>query len=186
MLDPYDCPRDFEKIEDVAREHIETEKTKSGEIIGLRTGYDNLDEFTGGFQPGELIVVSGFPHMGKNSFLINVALNVAVQQQNYNIGIFDGLQDLEADLGCKIILIPTDKSSRIYQRKINTVPGGIAIMTISGNAGHIIHNGVAGAGYAVKKGGFAHIGPAYNSNNRFHNINNSLYNTEYVSLLISP
>ncbi len=81
MLDPYDCPRDFEKIEDVAREHIETEKTKSGEIIGLRTGYDNLDEFTGGFQPGELIVVSGFPHMGKNSFLINVALNVAVQQQ---------------------------------------------------------------------------------------------------------
>jgi replicative DNA helicase len=81
MLEPYDCPHDFLKIDDVAREYIETEKTKPGEIIGLRTGYDNLDEFTGGFQPGELIVVSGYPHMGKRFFLLNVALNVAVKQQ---------------------------------------------------------------------------------------------------------
>lgn len=81
MLEPYDCPHDFLKMEDVAREYVEKEKTKPGEITGIRIGYDNLDEFTGGLQPGELTVVSGYPHMGKSFFLINVALNVAIKQK---------------------------------------------------------------------------------------------------------
>jgi replicative DNA helicase len=44
---------------------------------GLACGFYDLDGMTQGFQRGDLIIVAGRPSMGKTSFVLNVARNVA-------------------------------------------------------------------------------------------------------------
>jgi replicative DNA helicase len=48
-------------------------------ITGLATGLDDIDEMTGGFQPGELIVVAGRPSMGKTALCLNIAEHAAIK-----------------------------------------------------------------------------------------------------------
>jgi replicative DNA helicase len=48
-----------------------------GKLTGVSTGFEKLDEMTGGLQAGDLIVVAGRPSMGKTTFAINIAENAA-------------------------------------------------------------------------------------------------------------
>ncbi len=54
---------------------------KKGHITGMSTGFADLDEMTSGLQRGDLIVVAGRPSMGKTSFAMNIAENVALDQK---------------------------------------------------------------------------------------------------------
>ena len=51
------------------------------DITGVATSFSDLDEKTSGLQPGDLIIVAGRPSMGKTAFSLNIAENVAVEQQ---------------------------------------------------------------------------------------------------------
>jgi len=51
----------------------------SGSNPGLATGFADLDDLTGGFQPGDLILIAARPSMGKSSFIGQVAHHVAVR-----------------------------------------------------------------------------------------------------------
>jgi replicative DNA helicase len=51
------------------------------DVSGLRTGFDNLDKLTSGLQPSELIILAGRPSMGKTSFALNIAENIAVHNK---------------------------------------------------------------------------------------------------------
>lgn len=51
------------------------------EIIGLDTGYDELNKLTAGFQPGQLIILAARPAMGKSAMALNLAYNVAVKNK---------------------------------------------------------------------------------------------------------
>lgn len=42
-------------------------------LIGLDTGFRELNEYTFGFQPGELIILAARPGVGKSAFALNVA-----------------------------------------------------------------------------------------------------------------
>lgn len=46
-------------------------------ISGLHTGFFGLDDYTGGFQPTELIVLAARPSMGKTALVCNFAMAVA-------------------------------------------------------------------------------------------------------------
>jgi replicative DNA helicase len=48
-----------------------------GYLQGVPTGFSKLDEFTTGFRGGELIFIAGRPGMGKTSFALSMALNMA-------------------------------------------------------------------------------------------------------------
>jgi replicative DNA helicase len=48
-------------------------------VTGVPSFYYDLDQKTAGFQRGELIIVAGRPGMGKTSFALNLAENVAVE-----------------------------------------------------------------------------------------------------------
>ena len=48
---------------------------------GVRTGFASLDDKLTGLAPGQLIVLAGRPGMGKTAFALDIAWNVAVQQQ---------------------------------------------------------------------------------------------------------
>jgi len=50
-------------------------------ITGVSTGFNDLDEMTSGLQPADLVVIAGRPSMGKTSFAMNIAENVAIKSQ---------------------------------------------------------------------------------------------------------
>jgi replicative DNA helicase len=47
-------------------------------ITGLSTGFSDLDGMTSGLQPADLVIVAGRPSMGKTTFAMNIAENVAI------------------------------------------------------------------------------------------------------------
>ncbi|MEO8666022.1 MAG: DnaB-like helicase C-terminal domain-containing protein, partial [Ignavibacteria bacterium] len=47
-------------------------------VIGVPTGFTELDEYTAGFQNSELIVIAGRPSHGKTALSMNIARNAAV------------------------------------------------------------------------------------------------------------
>lgn len=49
-----------------------------GVCTGLSTGFTQLDEYTSGFQPGELIVIAGRPSMGKTALGLTIAQYAAL------------------------------------------------------------------------------------------------------------
>lgn len=55
-------------------EHIR--KTKDG-ISGTASGFKELDELTSGFKGGQLIILAARPGVGKTTFALNIAQNVA-------------------------------------------------------------------------------------------------------------
>lgn len=50
----------------------------SNRISGLSTGFTKLDECTGGFRGGQLIIIAARPAMGKTAFALNIASYVAL------------------------------------------------------------------------------------------------------------
>ena len=51
-------------------------ENKSG-ITGIPSGFNDLDNLTTGFQPGDLIIIAGRPSMGKTSLALNIARHAA-------------------------------------------------------------------------------------------------------------
>ncbi len=54
------------------------EKVQSGQVTGVRTGFDDLDRLTGGLSGGDLVVLAARPGVGKTALALNVARNCAV------------------------------------------------------------------------------------------------------------
>jgi replicative DNA helicase len=59
-------------------DYVEALMNRGGELTGLATGFRDLDEMTGGLQPGELIILAARPSMGKTALALNIARNAAV------------------------------------------------------------------------------------------------------------
>ena len=53
-------------------------RARDGEITGLSTGFEKLDEMTLGLQKDNLIILAARPAMGKSAFAMNIAINAAV------------------------------------------------------------------------------------------------------------
>ncbi len=56
-------------------------------VVGISTGFHNLDRLTGGFRPGQFIIIAARPAMGKTSLALNIASHVAVNL-NKRVAIF--------------------------------------------------------------------------------------------------
>ncbi len=59
---------------------LESLSQKRQLITGIPTGFYDFDMMTAGLQPGDLVIVAARPGMGKTSFVLNVAQNVAVEE----------------------------------------------------------------------------------------------------------
>ena len=73
--------RDFVHIKNVVYEtynHLrELQSLSKEDIVGLQTGYGDLDKVVMGFGKGDLIIVGARPGVGKTSFCLNLATNIA-------------------------------------------------------------------------------------------------------------
>ncbi len=58
---------------------IETRKNETKDIMGIPTGIRGLDRLTGGFLPGQLIIIASRPGMGKTSFALNIHSNFSIK-----------------------------------------------------------------------------------------------------------
>lgn len=74
--------KDFVHIRELVEKTMERAEKLSQRkemIVGLPTGFRELDIQTAGLHPSNLIVVAGRPSMGKTSFVLNIALHVSLE-----------------------------------------------------------------------------------------------------------
>jgi len=60
-----------------AFEQITAAAERGDRITGISTGYERLDGKTAGLHDGDLMIIAARPGMGKTSFVLNLAVNVA-------------------------------------------------------------------------------------------------------------
>ncbi len=73
----------FVKIDPILTETVERidmlySRENKNEVIGIATGYFDLDRMTSGLQAGELIIIAARPSMGKTALAMNIVEHVAL------------------------------------------------------------------------------------------------------------
>jgi replicative DNA helicase len=63
------------------------EKLKNNKKIGIQSGFKDLDDIVGGFEPGDYVVLAARPGCGKTSFMLSMAMNMA--KNGHAIGIIE-------------------------------------------------------------------------------------------------
>lgn len=74
--------QDFVSLRDALRDYfdqIDYLHQHKGEIVGVPSGFHDLDQLTGGLHPSDLIIIAGRPAVGKTSFALSLARNTAVR-----------------------------------------------------------------------------------------------------------
>jgi len=76
----------FVKIDPLLTETVERidmlySRENKNDIIGLATGFVDLDRMTSGLQPGELIIIAARPSMGKTALAMNIVEHVALAEK---------------------------------------------------------------------------------------------------------
>jgi len=64
-----------------AMDRIDAQMASGGGVIGIPSGFHDLDRMTNGFKAADLAIIAGRPSMGKTSFVLNVTLHAAVEQK---------------------------------------------------------------------------------------------------------
>ena len=105
-----DRQKKFRPIAEVL--HEETDKlhrlsVAKTPLTGTPSGFKDLDEMTGGFQPGNLIVIAARPSMGKSALVANIAENAVLgtghpEQQPSPVALFS-LEMSESELAQRFV-----------------------------------------------------------------------------------
>jgi len=99
-----DRQKDFRSIQEVLDEELDKLHRLSLEgtsLTGVPSGFTSLDELTGGFQPGNLIVIAARPSMGKSALVANIAENAALDH-GHAVALFS-LEMSESELAQRFV-----------------------------------------------------------------------------------
>ena len=108
-----DCRPSFaQDIEDVISETLNSIKNKSTNLI--KTGYENIDKFSGGLTRGEVTIVGGRPGHGKTTVLVNILSKVL--DKGYK-AMFFSRELPNSELLKKIICLESEQLSYSMIRK---------------------------------------------------------------------
>jgi len=69
-----------------ATKDIEQAKVKQG-VTGIKTGFDEIDHLTGGWQDSDLVIVAARPSMGKTAYILSQLRNMVVEF-DYHVAFF--------------------------------------------------------------------------------------------------
>lgn len=85
---------------------------RGGGLLGLSTGYPDLDRMIDGMKPAEMIVIAARPSVGKTTLAMNIAENLAIDQK-IPVGVFSLEMSREALVGRMI-----SSRSRVNERTL--------------------------------------------------------------------
>ena len=111
-----------------ARETIVKAMSSDTGLSGVPTGYDSMDEFTGGWQPGDLIIMGGWPGTYKSA--LTLALLDNAEREGVPTLFFEGEMS-ETQTGIREIAKQTGidihslKTGKITEKQWNEVEGAI-------------------------------------------------------------
>ncbi|MCP3680883.1 MAG: replicative DNA helicase [Gammaproteobacteria bacterium] len=74
-------PQSISHILAQTMQYIDKIYQQGGLTTGMPTGFYDLDKMTAGLQPSDLIIIAGRPSMGKTTFAINIAENIAIKEK---------------------------------------------------------------------------------------------------------
>lgn len=129
--------KDFSKIANKTHETLEKIEAffkNKQSIQGLRTGFFDFDNITGGLQNSNLIIVAARPAMGKTSFCLNIASYVALKL-NKPVAIFS-LEMSSSELVFRLLC----SEAKVNSRQLK-----------SGNASHTSLENIQKAGLSLSK-----------------------------------
>jgi replicative DNA helicase len=101
-----DRQKDFRRVGEVLGAEIRKWQELSAEgrsLTGTPSGFTDLDAITGGFQPGNLIIIAARPSMGKSSLVTNIAENVALGHERPRPVALFSLEMSEAELAQRFV-----------------------------------------------------------------------------------
>jgi replicative DNA helicase len=81
---------DFSSMEEILADYmtkLEQLNSRRGTIVGVPTGFTDLDRMTGGLQRSDLIVLAARPGVGKTSLALSLAHNASVKYKN-SVAVF--------------------------------------------------------------------------------------------------
>ena len=104
-------------IKDALREIEEAGKRKDA-LVGIPSGFTNLDRLTSGWQKGELVIIAARPSMGKTAFALSMARNMAIEHGK-KVAIFS-CEMTSIQLVNRLIVAETDiPSDKIKNGRLN-------------------------------------------------------------------
>ena len=109
--------KDFEEIDPVlikTFDKIDKIASHKGTVIGVPSGFHELDQKTTGFQDGDLIIIAGRPAMGKTSFALNMMRNAAIDSKK-KIGFFS-LEMANEQLAMRLLCSEARVDSNLVRR----------------------------------------------------------------------
>ena len=101
-----DRQKDFRLVGEVLHAEVRKWQELSAEgrsLTGTPSGFADLDSITGGFQPGNLIIIAARPSMGKSALVTNMAENVALNKDHRRPVALFSLEMSEAELAQRFI-----------------------------------------------------------------------------------
>jgi replicative DNA helicase len=101
-----DRQQDFRAVGDVLHDELDKLERLSREgtaLTGTPSGFGKLDEITGGFQPGNLIIIAARPAMGKSALVCNIAENAALHQERPRPVALFSLEMSESELAQRFV-----------------------------------------------------------------------------------
>jgi replicative DNA helicase len=82
----------FQPIEGLVNKEIATLEAiwgrKDDALTGVRSGLKDLDHYTAGFQPSDLIIIAARPSMGKTALALNIAFNASYDKPQTPVALF--------------------------------------------------------------------------------------------------
>ena len=108
---------DYTAIQDVLLKNVEIidEASKNqGKVVGIPTGFKDLDELTSGLHRSDLIILAARPAMGKTAFALNIAQQTATKA-GASVLIFS-LEMSKEQLGQRLLAI----QARVEMQKLKT------------------------------------------------------------------
>ncbi|MBT8221364.1 MAG: replicative DNA helicase [Bacteroidia bacterium] len=108
--------KNYEKMGSLARKalkELEEMSEKEDTLLGVPTGFNDIDNLTLGWQPSDLIIIAARPSMGKTAFTLALARNAAV---DYKIPVaFFSLEMSNLQLVHRLISMEAEIESQILR-----------------------------------------------------------------------
>ena len=108
---------EFVKLDEVVKtvfDEIQSVYDNDEKILGVPSGFTDLDKMTSGFQRGDLIILAARPSMGKTTLAMNMAMNVALKK-NEGVAVFS-LEMPKEQLALRLL----SSESKLDSKRIRT------------------------------------------------------------------